>query len=183
MKRKKLLDLLEQYSPVNEEIRYKADILAFVHKYEECFERSLEIGHITSSAWLLNKEGSKVLLTHHAKLNRWLQLGGHCDGDPDVLRSALREAREESGIEAIEPVQTNIFDIDIHPIPETAKEKAHFHYDVRFLLRVTSDEKFTVSKESKQLRWVGKDPSEWPTDEFSMLRLFRKWKELRSCVS
>lgn len=175
MKRTKLLDLLKNYIPSQEEQFFKEQIIAFAHNYENCFERSLEIGHITASCWLLNKNCSHALLTYHAKLNEWFQLGGHCDGNPDVLEVALKEAQEESGIASIKPVDNTIFDIDVHLIPENKKEKAHFHYDIRFLLQVTSDEQITISSESKDLRWFDKNRQSLPTTNSSVVRLFNKW--------
>lgn len=80
------------------------------------------------------------LFLHHTKLDTWFQLDEHCDGDSDVLAVTIKEAQEESGIMGIEPVQGKIFDINIHCIPENKRDKAHDHYDVRFLLQVTSDE-------------------------------------------
>ncbi len=68
----------------------------FVGEHSDCFKRSLLIGHITGSAWVVDRGRGMVLLTHHRKLNKWLQLGGHCDGDGDVRAVALREACEES---------------------------------------------------------------------------------------
>src|SRR5207245_6935322 len=89
----------------------------FVTEHADCFERSLQTGHITGSAWVVDIDRSHALLTHHRKLNKWLQLGGHADGDPDILRVALREAREESSLESIRAVSEAIIDIDIHLIP------------------------------------------------------------------
>ncbi len=175
MKRSKLITLLHNYIPSSEEIEFKDDIINFINKYENCFERSLEVGHITASCWLLNKDHSKALLTHHAKLNKWFQLGGHCDGNPDVLEVALKEAKEESGIENIAPVNNSIFDIDIHLIPKNKKENEHFHYDIRFLLHVTSDEEIKKSDESNDLCWINRDIKSLPTDSKSVVRLFNKW--------
>lgn len=136
MNRQTLVEMLENYKPESfEEIAFKETMISFIEEHQNCFERSLEIGHITASAWLLNQDGSRALLMHHRKLNRWLQLGGHCDGNPDVLAVAIKEAQEESGITNISPVSKDIFDIDIHCIPENKKEKEHYHYDVRFLLQ------------------------------------------------
>jgi len=158
VKRSNLLHLLENYHPVApEEVVFKQQILSFVNQHEDCFERSLEVGHITASCWLLNKDDSKALLLHHAKLNRWFQLGGHCDGDWDTLAVAIKEAQEESGIMNIVPASPEIFDIDIHLIPENKREKAHYHYDIRFLLQVVGDEEVVQNRESKELRWIGKD--------------------------
>ena len=76
-----------------------------------------------------------MLLTHHRKFDCWLQLGGHVDEEDDsLLAAALRESREESGIQAIEPLQAMIFDIGHPPPIKTAKEPAHVHYDIRYLL-------------------------------------------------
>lgn len=171
-----LKKLLQRYHPVNsQEQMFKEKILLFIDQNVDCFERTLEIGHITASAWLQNKDGSKALLLHHAKLNRWFQLGGHCDGDLDVLAVAIKEVQEESGIQNIVPVSTEIFDLDIHEIPATSREKVHDHYDVRFLLKVVGDEEIIQNKESKELRWIGKNRAELPTNNASVVRMFDKW--------
>lgn len=176
MKRSILLELLKAYNPTApEELVAKKRTIEFVEQYENCFERSLDVGHITGSAWLLNQDGTKTLLLHHAKLGQWFQLGGHCDGDHDVLGVAIKEAQEESGIKSIVPVSTKIFDIDVHFIPANSREKEHFHYDVRFLLQVTSDEQIVQNSESKELRWVDTDRSKLPTDSLSVTRMFDKW--------
>ena len=86
--------MLQAYAPLDmHEQQFKQGMLDFIHTQPECFERSLAMGHITASSWLLNKDGSKVLLMHHTKLNNWFQLGGHCDGNPDVLEVAIKEAQ------------------------------------------------------------------------------------------
>ncbi len=174
-----LLGLLNSYFPADQaEILFKNQMIDFINSYVDCFERSLKIGHITASCWLLNKDRSKALLMHHTKLDKWFQLGGHCDGDPDVLAVAIKEAQEESGIVDIKPVNQEIFDIDIHRIPANAKEQEHDHYDVRFLLYVSSDEDFVQNRESKELRWIGKNINELPTNSPSVVRMFDKWLKL-----
>ena len=176
MKRLNLRKLLQNYHPVDQqEKNFKEKTLLFIDQNPDCFERTLKIGHITASAWLQNKDGSKALLLHHAKLNRWFQLGGHCDGDSDVLAVAIKEVQEESGIQNIAPVSTEIFDLDIHEIPANSREQAHDHYDVRFLLKVVGDEEIVQNRESKELRWIGKNILELPTDNPSVVRMFNKW--------
>ncbi|HSC24982.1 MAG TPA: NUDIX hydrolase [Candidatus Babeliales bacterium] len=171
-----LKQLLGLYSPDNNaEKESKERILTFLDHYPDAFERSLEVGHITASCWLLNKNNTHALLTHHRKLGMWIQLGGHCDGDRDVLSVAIKEAQEESGIIGIRPVTTTIFDIDVHENPESKKEKAHYHYDIRFLLQVISDEKIVVSDESHALAWVTKNIQDLPSDNPSVVRMFNKW--------
>ena len=118
MIRNNLLNLLQEYKPTESEVKNKQDIINFVNKYSNCFERSLEIGHITASAWLLSKDMSKALLMHHNKLDIWVQVGGRCDGNPNVLEVTSKEAQEESGINNITPVSDKIFDIDIHLVPD-----------------------------------------------------------------
>jgi len=172
----KLTTLLEYYNPAaKEETSFKQEILAFINKYENCFERTLEIGHVTASAWLLNQDKTKALLMHHTKLDKWFQLGGHCDGNPDTLEVAIKEAEEESGIQNISAVNNQIFDIDVHLIPENKREKEHYHYDIRFLLYVNGDDQLVQNSESKELRWISKNINELPTDNSSVIRMFNKW--------
>jgi 8-oxo-dGTP pyrophosphatase MutT (NUDIX family) len=117
------------------------------------FERRHPPGHFTGSCWLVSADGERVLLTHHRKLDRWLQLGGHADGDPDLATVALREAVEESGLQGLrlDPV---LFDLDRHPIPARGVEPRHFHYDLRYVLWARpGGEAFVVSEESHALAW------------------------------
>ena len=178
MNRNLLIELLEGYERSLSEFKSKNSIISFIRENENCFDRELDKGHITGSAWLLNKQGDKALLMHHKKLNRWFQPGGHADGNPDILSVSIKEAREESGINSIIPVSEKIFDIDIHRIPSNVKEKEHFHYDIRFLLQVTSDEVIHMNEEAKELRWIGKHKEEVMTDDESVVRMFHKWINL-----
>lgn len=118
------------------------------------FSRELLSGHITGSAFIINQTRDKVLLTHHAKLDIWIQLGGHCDGIKDPFFTAWREAYEESGLTLITPISQDIFDIDIHQIPQKGTIPAHLHYDLRYLFEADDDAKLTISSESHDLRWV-----------------------------
>jgi 8-oxo-dGTP pyrophosphatase MutT (NUDIX family) len=153
-------------------------LIQFVASHAACFERTLQIGHVTGSAWVVNQAGTHVLLTHHRKLNKWLQLGGHADGDPDMLQVAQREAQEESGLEQIVPLDLGIFDIDIHLIPERGTEPAHYHYDIRYAMQALSGDDYVVSDESHDLSWVEIKQLGRFTDEVSMLRMAVKWEEL-----
>lgn len=155
-------------------------ILRFVAETPDCFCRTHAAGHITGSAWLLNPAGDKALLTLHHNLKRWMQTGGHADGDPDVLRTALREAEEESGIPGIRPLSTDIMDVDIHRIPANPRkgEGEHWHYDIRYLLQAPH-EHYRISEESDDLAWW--TPADFAaraaeTDE-AVLRLARLWQE------
>jgi 8-oxo-dGTP pyrophosphatase MutT (NUDIX family) len=148
---------------------------SFIRDYADCFERSLLIGHVTGSAWVVNEPGTHVLLTHHRKLNMWIQLGGHADGDADVRRVAQREAEEESGLVQLVPAMDDIFDVDIHAIPARGDEPAHFHYDARYAFRAVGSDRFTVTDESHALAWIPVADLSAYTDEVSMHRMAHKW--------
>lgn len=148
---------------------------AFLASSPTVFERHHPPGHFTGSAWLLSRDGQRVLLTHHRKLGRWLQLGGHADGDHDLARVALREAEEESGLSGLS-MEMAIFDIDRHAIPARGDEPEHWHYDVRFVVWAGADEAFTVSGESHDLAWcdingLANDAAADP----SLRRMATKW--------
>lgn len=151
-------------------------MLDFLSSSDQVFERSHISGHITASCWLLNKGRTHALIMHHKKLDQWFQLGGHCDGDPDTLAVAIKEAQEESGIIGICALSPDIFDIDVHWIPSNAKESGHYHYDVRYLLEVNSDETIIQNGESKELRWIPMTGT-LPTENASVIRMFEKCRK------
>jgi 8-oxo-dGTP pyrophosphatase MutT (NUDIX family) len=179
--RELLLEALRAHAPADErEAAMLARIVAFVQAHEDCFERSLLVGHVTGSAWVVNPERTHALLVHHRRLGRWLQPGGHCDGSPDVLATALREVLEETGIRAT-PVMPAIFDVDAHEIPARGAEPAHVHYDIRYLAEAPLTAEPVVSPESRDVRWVAlEEISRLNTDD-SVLRLVRKTRAMACC--
>ncbi len=175
MHRDHLKDLLNNYYPKDpQEIIAKQHMLALLSVCTNCFDRACTPGHFTASSWLLSKDSTKSLLLQHAKLKRWLQLGGHCDGEADVLKVAVKEAQEESGINAIEPISAEIFDIDMHLIPQNKNDTPHYHYDIRFLLQVKSDESLISNHESLALQWFEHDVTTFPTQDMSIIRMLNK---------
>lgn len=175
MKRYSLLTLLRQYTPFDpEEQTMWQDTLRFVEENPDCFERWLSIGHVTGSAWIINETQTSVLLMHHRKLDKWFQPGGHADGDSDILRVALKEAQEETGLETVHCLSQSIFDVDVHLIPANAKEAAHFHYDIRFLFQADSQQPLRINSESKELVWVPLSDVERYNNSNSLMRMVRK---------
>ena len=180
-KRDLLLTALEAYKADSDaEIQQTMD---FIKQNSDCFERTNLNGHVVGSAWILSPDGQKVLLTHHKKLGLWLQLGGHADGDSDLWNVALREATEESGIQGIEFVTRDIFDINIEVIPAYPKknEPEHYHYDICFLLKAPT-ENFVISNESNSLKWTNKKELADMADKGqlteAMISMVQKWKKL-----
>jgi 8-oxo-dGTP pyrophosphatase MutT (NUDIX family) len=180
MHRRPFLRLLETY---REQHADEADTIdrfeRFVNAHQDCFERSCPPGHLTGSAFLVDSDAKSLLLTHHRKLDTWLQLGGHADGDPDMLQVALKEAEEESGLDAtsIEALDVAIFDLDIHPIPTRGEDPEHLHYDVRFLLRHAGSGDYIVSDESHDLAWAPLKTLETYTTEESIVRMAQKFAQ------
>jgi 8-oxo-dGTP pyrophosphatase MutT (NUDIX family) len=171
-----LLQLLETHQPFDSHEQQMLErITRFVREQANFYSRDLLIGHLTGSAWIVDKTFSHALLLHHGKLNKWLQPGGHIEDDADLLSAAMREAREETGAD-VRPHSPAIFDVDVHEIPARADVPAHFHYDVRFLLVADKTAPLLVSSESKDLAWVALEQIEQFTQEESVLRMARKTK-------
>jgi len=189
MHRRPLLEMLARYSERNPAEANVVDrIRALVESRVDCFERTCRPGHITGAAWILASDRRRCLLTHHRQLDRWLQLGGHADGQSLVEQVALREAREESGMMDFDFVCTDgvllPLDVDVHLIPARHDdagrliEDAHEHHDVRFLLVAHDDQSIRSSNESHEVAWFTPDEILELTNEESVLRMLRKSLEL-----
>ena len=171
-----VLNLLNQYHEQEQENAHSRPLLVeFAEQHPDCCERTLTPGHFTGSCWLVSKDGQRVLLTHHKKLERWLQLGGHADGDSDLAQVALREAEEESGLTDL-VVEPQIFDLERHAIPARGSDPEHYHHDVRFVVQATGSEEFVVSDESHAPAWrVIEELVDDADAEESIRRMARKW--------
>jgi 8-oxo-dGTP pyrophosphatase MutT (NUDIX family) len=185
MSRQSLLYMLARYRDTFPGEAVMVDrICRLVESHADCFDRTCRPGHITGAAWIVSTDRRRSLLTHHRKLDRWLQLGGHADGQWQVEEVALREAREESGLTRFDIVPIDgvlmPFDVDVHNIPARYDangeliEDAHEHHDIRFLMIAHSDEDLTVSDESHDVAWFTPDEVLERTSEESIVRMLNK---------
>lgn len=173
--RETLINDLKNYKPSAEEEDFIPRFLDLL-KSDRCFYRDhFEPGHITGSAVLLNPTGTQILMNHHKGLDKWLNFGGHADGDEDVLAVAIRETMEESGITAFKPLSANFIDIDIHDIPanKNKNEPKHSHFDIRYVMQMTDNQNPVISNESNALQWMNFDEAMDVSDE-SLKRFLTK---------
>jgi 8-oxo-dGTP pyrophosphatase MutT (NUDIX family) len=177
--RETLVNALKNYrSDFSEENKFQEQFLKLLDHPRSFFRDHLP-GHITGSAFIIDEKGQHTLLTHHAKLNRWLQPGGHADGDENVVDVALREVQEETGLKKLTLYGESLFDIDIHTIPARKDFPEHQHYDIRFLFQALREEALLITEESHDLAW--KPLSELAIitgNNISMLRMAEKTKAL-----
>lgn len=172
---------LHRYAPRAEpgaEAEMLAEYFPFIAAHPDCLWRTCLDGHLTASAWVIDPARARTLLTHHHKLDRWLQLGGHVDGEANLLAAALREVREESGLVNLRPRGAEIFDVDRHRIPARGTEPEHWHFDVRFLIEADPTERLAVSSESKELAWVPLEDVGQLNASESLARMVRKTRAL-----
>ncbi len=181
MNRKLLIRDLKKYkTDYPEEDAFIPRFLSLLYNFNNCYSRQLVTGHMTASAFITSCDCKYVLLTHHKKLNRWLQPGGHADDVEDIRAVAIREAKEETGLDTLKLADPGIFDIDIHQIPTYRRVYAHFHYDIRFLFTADKEEPVKISDESHDLSWVHIAELGQITDNnLSILRMAEKVKGLR----
>lgn len=181
MDRQSLVGMLQSHiSDFAEEQKFVFSFIELL-THQDCFQRTHLPGHITGSTWILNKGKTRTLLVNHAKLNKWVQPGGHADGEENILNVALREAEEETGLKNFKS-SGKIFDVDIHLIPERKDFPEHFHYDIRFLVEADDQEQIIVSEESHDVQWIDLNDLEKFTTERSVLRMKEKLSLIHSSL-
>ena len=154
-----LLQQIENYIPFNEqEARDKQLIAAALRQYGDIFTRENEVLHMTASAWAVNRSREKVLMVYHNIYNSWSWLGGHADGEEDLLAVALREVREESGVQSVQPVTEDIFSLEVLTVDGHQKRgryvSSHLHLNVTYLLEADDTEPLTVREaENSAVGW------------------------------
>jgi 8-oxo-dGTP pyrophosphatase MutT (NUDIX family) len=167
--------ILEAYAPSDDEQKKTRDaLISFVELHpRDAHLRNCVEGHLTASALVIDESRGQALLTFHKKLGRWLQLGGHCDGDANLPGAALRECWEESGIDGL-VIDPRPVDLDIHLIPARSNEPAHLHLDTRFLVYAPAGSRATQSAESLSLRWFDAEGLRAIETDASVRRLFTR---------
>lgn len=133
----------------------RSALLALVAQDPRCFSRdAFDPGHVTGSAFIVDRGTGRVLLHHHRRLDRWLQMGGHDEGEHDPAKTALREGSEESGLDDLTLLSPDVLDVDVHEIPAARGEPAHLHFDVRYALHTERPERIRRDDaESVSLAW------------------------------
>lgn len=159
MTRQDLVKRLEEYQPFNEqEEKDKPLILNWIRNQEDAFSRENKVAHITASAWVVNKDRSKVLMVYHNIYTSWSWLGGHADGETDLLSVAIREVKEEAGITDVQPVSEEIFSVESLTVDGHVKRgeyvSSHLHLNITFLLEADSEEAVSIKDdENSGVAW------------------------------
>ena len=172
-----LLAQLAGYQPADAlEAGHYAAFLQLLSTPDDAFVRARFVpGHITASLFIVDGEARAILLHHHRRLNRWLQMGGHVEEGETTVEAALREGREESGLQDLQLAGGGILDLDVHPIPSGKGEPDHFHFDVRYLAHTHDPASIAMDRnESNQLAWIALDDAEARMNEAASARVIRK---------
>ena len=186
MHRQELLNLLkEHHTRFMDEAGYVARAIGYIAEHEDCFYRELWPIHVTGSAWVISPDRNRILMMHHKKHDQWFQPGGHADGDADIVRVALRETSEETGIDLskVKLLDLNVFDVDIHSIPAIGNEPQHFHIDIRFLVEIDDNVPVPGNDESHQVLWVNLYEVTRYNNNRSTYRMLEKTRQLRNTLA
>lgn len=174
------LDQLRSYAPTDDaEAIHRERMVNLLTAARDPFSRAhFKPGHFTASCYIIDGEG-RLLLHHHRRLERWLQMGGHVETNETTARAALREGSEESGLRDLELAFDGIFDLDIHGIPAAKGEPDHDHFDVRYLARTAAPETISMDRaESNGLAWVTLERAAELMAGSESLRVLRKIERL-----
>jgi 8-oxo-dGTP pyrophosphatase MutT (NUDIX family) len=176
-----LIHEIEAHVPADPlEAEHRNSILALLRGSADPFSRgSFTLGHITASLFIVDPASRSILLHHHRRLDRWLQMGGHIEGDEDARSAALREGLEESGLPDLALMVPAVVDLDVHPIPAGKGEPDHHHFDVRYVATTSAPAAIRIDEaESKELAWIPLDGAESLMNEAASSRVIRKINSL-----
>ena len=155
-----LKEQIENYKPYNEqEEKDKEIMLKYINTFDDVLTRNNEFGHFTASSWAVNKERTKVLMIYHNIYKSWAWTGGHADGDLNLLNVALKEAKEETGLENLKVISDGIYSLEILTVSSHIKRgkfvPAHLHLDCCFLLEADENEQLRIKEdENSGVKWV-----------------------------
>lgn len=159
MNRQKLIQQLKEYTPFNEQEEIdKSLILNWIEHNADAFYRKNKVAHVTASAWVVNKDRSKVLMVYHNIYQSWSWLGGHADGETDLLSVAIREVKEEAGITNVRPVFEEIYSLESLTVDGHVKNgkyvSSHLHFNITYLLEADSKEAVSIkADENSGVAW------------------------------
>ncbi len=176
-----LLEQIETHQPADPlEARHRETMLDMLRGTTDPFSRAtFSPGHITASLFIVDPESRALLLHHHRRLDRWLQMGGHLEGAEEPREAALREGREESGLGDLELIRDGVFDLDVHLIPAGRGEPDHYHFDVRYVARTSEPGSIAIDDaESVDLAWIPFERAEPLMNEAASSRVIRKLEQL-----
>ena len=178
---KAIREEIAAYRPVNgQEARDQAVILDFLDRYPDAFLRSNLLGHMTASAWVTNTRRDKVLLVYHKLYDSWSWIGGHADGETDLLVVALREVREETGVEHLRPISGEIASLEVLTVDGHEKHgiyvPGHLHMNVTWLLEADEGEPLRVCEaENSAVGWFGLEEAlAASTEPWFVERIYKK---------
>ena len=181
------MDIKEQiaaYKPYNEqEEKDKQIILDCLDKFDDVFTRENRLAHMTASAWVVNKTGDKALMAYHNIYDSWSWLGGHADGERDLLSVAVREVEEESGISALKPVSDEIFSLEVLTVDGHIKKgeyvSSHLHLNVTYLIEADDTAPLkSRDGENSAVSWFGLNEAiEASSEEWFKERIYSKLKQ------
>ena len=177
----KIREDIARYQPFNEQERQdQAEILRFLDENEDAFLRSSRIAHMTASAWVMNPARDRVLMVYHQIYDSWSWTGGHADGETDLLRVALREVTEETGVRSVRPVTEGIYSLEILTVDGHEKRgdyvSSHLHLNVTYLLEADDNEPLRVCEdENRGVAWFSLDGAlAASTEPWFVSRIYQK---------
>ena len=159
MNRQELLNQIEHYTPFNEQEEMdKQLILNWIRNNTNAFSRENTVAHMTASAWVVNQDKSKILMVYHNIYNSWSWLGGHADGETDLLSVAIREVKEEAGISNVYPVSEEIFSLESLTVDGHVKKgkyvSSHLHFNITYFLEADPEEAVSIkADENSGVAW------------------------------
>lgn len=179
-----LKEQIEKYIPFNEQEKNdKKIILDYMDKFNNLLTRENEVAHFTASAWTVNKDKTKVLMIYHKIYNSWSWTGGHADGDTNLLYTAVRELKEETGIENVNVLKDDIFSLEVICVNGHEKRgkyvSSHLHLNLTYLLEVDEKEELRIKEdENSGVKWIDiKNIDNYVTEQWMKDRVYSKLKE------